>query len=610
MPIAALVPVLLNGSGGGGSAPSTGLSVLITIAGVDRTELVIACEWTDRIGEVGTASLTLIDPTSQYDPDVDFVPADGEVVEVTVDGVLRWAGQITRVSSTWLGHILGGQYQIEAQDWMHLPMREDFNGIVEAQLLVDTLFDLTDTGQALTQQGVTLAGGQAAGDTLGVITAPWWTVDQLLRHLATLSGFVWSITPAKVLEMWAPGVKSSFVTFSRANGNIIHTEFQRERLTYRNRQWVIFGPTGVQDVVDRWTGDGVTQDFDLHYAPATHPGSIVVGGVTRPVGVFGVDSMEWTFEANAGSGAVQYGRFRHVGTAPGAAVAITAPFAANFPNAVFVTDAAEVASWGRYGGTPAFIPDVVDFEEATAYGEALIRQNKPRPKHPTVITHELDVLPGYTAVVETPEVGIDETVFVHTRRVQLEKEGDGVRPTVSLECYSGTEQQQGSSELWRQLLGSGGGASGGGAVSGGGGGGGGGTVITNGLLRLHFGGWKQANPDLWQSTAGNGVAFDLPEGAEWSLVGAQVAGLILLRAHLMTDQGANGAVSVRLFNETDGVAASDWTPDVTASTLTYTSVFCTLAAAEKVYKVQVRISGSNWATTNFAPWCVTLENRP
>jgi hypothetical protein len=84
---------------------------------------------------------------------------------------------------------------------------------------------------------------------------------------------------------------------------------------------------------------------------------------------------------------------------------------------------------------------------------------------------------------------------------------------------------------------------------------------------------------------------------------------MLMRIHLKTDAGANGTVSARLFNESDAVAASDWTTGITAAGFTYISVVPVLAAGEKVYKVQLRVSGSAHATANIGYWNATLENR-
>jgi hypothetical protein len=584
---------------------ATPVSILISIGGVTKTTLCRDVSYTKVLGATGTASFKVSDPTGAY------IPTDGDQVQIIVGGVVDWLGEVVAQPVGYYNINSGVDVDVTAHDYNARPAREQFNGIIPSQTLKATLQQFTAPGAALHNQGITLAAGQVTGPTLGAITCVFWDIETLLNHLRKLTGYVWWVNPSAELEMWLPGAKSSGVTLSLANGNLVDCTWDRHRFEYRNIQGVVYGPTGDRQVSQTWTGTGAATSYATGYNNVvTPPGSVTInpGGTTLPVGVFGVDTMEWTWD----TALAPYGGLRHTGTPLTGSQTVTANnITVNGPIYYVEVDGAEVAARGRWQKTES-APEILTLEEATALAQALIRQNKPRPKIPTAVTTATGIDPGETVVVSLSEIGISETVFAAELSTTLEKSEDQVVPTTTIKAFGGTELQATTAELWQRIV-TGGDSTGSGGISsssgGGGGGGGGTTTISGGIVRLHFGGWKQIEPPTWRSVAGNGGAFDLPEGAEYALVAEQVAGSILLRIHLATDGGANGTVSARLFNETTAAAASDWTAGVTATGLTYVSVVCTLAPGENVYKVQLRVSGSAHATANVSYWNATLENR-
>lgn len=577
------------------------VSVLITIDGVDRTEQISNVRYTSAINAVGRATFSVVDPTGTY------VPAEDDPVEITLGGVLAWAGEVAEVDVDFLGVNKGVRVRVTAHDKNELVGRQPVNAIYPSQTLRATLEELTDPGGVLNGI-VTLDPAQATGPTLDVITAAWTQCDDLLAHLTKLTSYVWRVNASGQLAMWDVGSRSSGVTLSLANANIESANWSRRRFNYRNAQWVVYGPAQVQAVTDEHVGDGSTRVFNLRYSVATIPASVVANGITKPVGIYGADPLEWTYDAATGTN----GAMRQDGAYPalGAGQALLIPHNSNFPNSLYYADTAEIALRGATITKVHHAADVTSYAEALALAQALIRENKPRPQKPVIRTTASGIDPGETVVISLAPLSLSATCFVEQIETSLIKEGALVRPTHALTLAAGDEKQEGMLEFWRKLVrGASSGSSSGGLLSGGGGGGGT-TTISNGLLRLFFGGLKQVNAPTWRSVAGNGVAFDAPDGLEWSITKDQVAGAILLRVHLKTDGGAQGAVSARLYNESDATAASDWTSGVTSSTFTYVSVFCTLADGEKVYKLQLRVSGTNHATANISYYNATLENRP
>lgn len=448
-------------------------SIGVTIGGVSKA--VRGLRYSSLVGGVGRASFVVDDPAGSY------IPADDAAVVISLGGSPVWSGEIAEVDVTYLGHA-GVSCAVTAHDSMQLAQRGLYNGIIPSQSLKATLQLLTNTGGALQVVGVTLAAGQVTGPTLGVITAPWWTPQQLLDHLTTLTGYVWRIDASKVLEMWDVGTKSSGVTLSRANGNVVEASWTRERFAYRNRQWVVYGPNEIQWVADTFDGDGSTRQFVLRYQVAVQPGTVTVnpGAATYPVGTYGVDTMQWTYDAATLS--IRQDASYAVLTG---SQTLTVDYQSQFPNYAFVQDAAEVASKGEWNAAIA-APDILTYDEAYAYGAALIRESIARPQVPRVVTRADGIDPGETVVIDLSDVGLSSvTALVQQVDVDVVKADDQADPYYTLTCFAGSESVPTAVALWRRLLT---GSSVAGGLATGGGGGGGVTTIVNGVIEGDLGG--------------------------------------------------------------------------------------------------------------------------
>lgn len=449
-------------------------AVSVSIGGV--TKAVKQLRWSSVINGIGRASFVVDDPSGTY------VPADDAAVVISLGGSPVWGGEVADVDVTYLGHS-GVSCSVTAHDYNHLAQRGLVNAILPAQSLKATLQYMTAPGGTLAVLGVSLAAGQVTGPTLGVITAPWWTPRQLLDHLTTLTGYVWRINASKVLEMWDVGSRSSGVTLSLANGNVLDARWRRERYDYRNRQWVVYGPNEIQWVADTHAGNGSTRQFVLRYQVAVPPGTVTVnpGAVTHPVGTYGVDAMQWTYDAATLS--VRQDASYAVLTG---SQTLTVHYQSQFPNYAFAQDAAEVASRGEWNAVTT-APGILTHPEAEAYAEALIRESLPRPQMPQVSTRSDGIDPGETVVVDLADVGLSAvTALVQQVDVDVVKAGDQADPHYTLTCFAGSESVATGIALWRRMLT--GQASGGSAMSGGGGGGGGVTTVITGALEGDLGG--------------------------------------------------------------------------------------------------------------------------
>ncbi|MBK9497047.1 MAG: hypothetical protein IPO08_21550 [Xanthomonadales bacterium] len=421
-----------------------------TIAGVTKAIERPRCSFV--VNGIGDCSFDVISTGAAY------VPSDGDAVVITLGGAAFWTGNVIEAQAQFLGPTAGTRVTVTAQDKNHLLTRALHNTIYAAGSLESTIDILTGVGGNWTDVGITKDAGQATGPTLDVVTAAWMKGHELAKYLSALSGYIHCVDAASAIKFWSPGSVSSGVTLSTANSNIEVVSWQHDRWDYRNRVWVVYGPSEVRTVSDPFNGDGSTRDFSLHYRVASAPGTITLTDgattVVAPVGVYGVDtSMEWTFDAATGSyGAI---RQKNTFTVLSSSWLLTASYASQFPNYVFVDDAAEVAARGQWNDALA-LPDVTDLDEATASGAAFIRTSIPRPKTCRIVTRTDGITAGSTVVVSLSEIGISETMLVQRIDVTFDKSGSNADPLYTLDLVSGSELADTSAALFQRIVGGGG----------------------------------------------------------------------------------------------------------------------------------------------------------
>lgn len=389
-----------------------------------------------------------------------YVPSDGDAVVLTLGGASFWSGEVIDIAAEFLGPSGGTDVVVTCADNGHRLTRALSNTIYAPATTKATLQSLTNVGGAWNDCGITLHASQAVGPTLDTITAAWAKGDALAKLIADLSGYPYVVDQTGAIRLILPGSISSGVTLSTANANVESVTWQKDRHDYRNRVWVIFGPSEVRTVAESWNGDGVTRTFACSYHVSAAPGTVTINNgvttVTKPVGVYGVDTMEWTFDAATGS----YGSLRHDGayTVLGVSDLLACEHASQFPNYTFCDDAAEVAARGQWNDAIT-LPDVTDLDEARATGLAFIRRSIPRPKVCRLTTRTDGITVGSTVVVSLSEIGISETMLVQRVDVQFVKSGANADPKYTLTLVSGSELVDTSAALFQRMIGGAPGAS-------------------------------------------------------------------------------------------------------------------------------------------------------
>jgi hypothetical protein len=415
---------------------------IIWIDDVNRTSYCHSLIYRRVINGIGTADFVFEDITGAVIPEAD------QLVEVEVGGVIRWSGTIARVSGlTFMGRVEGIVCQVTAQDFNQIGLRTLVNGIHPAGTLKALLEDLVGPGGWFAEYGISLDSDQVEGPDLPVLTLPWMTGEEVLAYLSELTNFVRHIDANRVLAMWEVGSRSSGVTLSIDNATFNDAEYEVTRFDYRNTQYVVYGPSEVLTVTDTWIADGATQEFQQRYnVQATRPETVNVDGVDFPVGVFGVDIMEWTWRESDHT-------LVQDGTPIANGLVIIAVYTSLFPNSVVYQDAGEVIAHGPWLKVD-FVPDILTYDEALAYAQRLVVVNLPRPPMPMISTLVTTIRPGDTVVVDLPEIGLDEVdCFVRGTETRVIEQGGQVYLETTLDLIGSDELPANSVlDMWRRII--------------------------------------------------------------------------------------------------------------------------------------------------------------
>lgn len=539
-------------------------TISVSVDGVTTAVQGLRCGFV--LNGIGDCSFSVTDPSGA------FAPSDGDAVVVTLGGSPFWTGEITEAQHEFLGPTSGTLTRVTAQNATAKLARALHNAIYPSGTLEALIDIVTGVGGNWTDVGITKDAGQVTGPTLDIITAAWTDGLTLARYVSDLSGYVFHVDANDAIKFWSPGSVSSGVTLSLANGNVEHARWQQDRWDYRNRVWVVFGPSEVRTVTDPFNGDNTSRDFAARYHVAAAPGAVTLtDGFTtsvEPVGVYGVDTMEWTWDASYGT----YGGLRQqISSTPlSTSWLITVAYASQFPNYVFVEDAGEVAARGQWNDVLT-ATEITDVDEATAAGAAYIRTSIPRPTVCQATTRTDGITVGSTVVVSLSEIGLSATMLVQRVEVAFEKSEANADPYYTLDLVSGSELADTAAALFQRIVGgttasaSGGSVSGGSVTT---------TTIVAGSIEGDLGGSRLSGVvhTTWTPTR---------EHREWR---CQADGTYVAHMEVWTDD-AGTSVQPRVYDITGSAAAVTGTASTSTTAAKQTLTFA--ASAGHDYRLEL-----------------------
>lgn len=546
------------------------MAFTVTIASVDRTAYVTKFASRRSANAVGDATITVVDRTGGV-----YIPAKWDVVTVADGATTIFAGYVATRSVTFAIRFRHVSTTIRVLDYNAYLDRALRNGIeVGGLTLKQHLQNLVTSN--LTGYGITLAAGQATGPTLTAQLAHAWSSGrQVLDYLSLLTGYLYEVSPTKVLEAWAIGSRTATPALTQANRNILDLSWSDTLGDHLNAVWVSFGGSQTLAVQDTCDGDGATRAFVLRYYASTRPGSIIVDRVatppsTEPCGIYGVDTMEWTFDL-ATSTLHQAGAF----TVLAVGDVVLVDLIAQLPCDTYAENAADIAA--HLPTTRHHVKaEITDADEAEAYAAAAVRRMVGAPTQIHVRTRTSAYDPGDLVSVTVTELGLSAAdYFVSEVRAAYLKLASGVIGFFDVDLVAENERPRSWLDWWRERGAAAGGATGSGSSSGTG-------ATTTTLIGVgHIWGTARSRAEASASYVPVQDYIDYVAGGD---------GGVTVRVDTLTDNAAT-SVTPRIYDVTAAAVPIGGAGTVSTSTTWAEQIIVFTAIAGHRYRLQV--TGSN-----------------
>ena len=420
-----------------------------------------------------------------------YRPLLRQEVIATLDGVRIFGGVTTLVDEGDFGDYKGNHFACEAGDWTTVLDTVQFNGIALGVTLKDVVSHVVTA--VLAGRGFSVHPSMAAGPVINAQGYSFKYATEIFDQLSTVSNWPWTVDEFKRILFAPADARPAPFALTATNDTINTIRVASSLDGYVNRVWLHYGAAGPREVTDQWHGDGSTKLFPTTFpnpeGVVSQPPTVLVNGVTKPVGVWTVDSgLDWYWRA---SDAALIQDFAIPTLTP--ADLLVATYVANFPAAIVEQDAAEVALYGE-ASLVETADDVFDVTQARQVAQGILRERGGMLRRIAVVTHRPGLLPGHVVDVDVPERNIAEPCLVlASRLVHDGRKADGSDYwRFDLDLVEGTQYR----ETWQKFFtdmrsGTGAAVSASGSVGPppvGGGGGGSATPLPSTVFARHLGG--------------------------------------------------------------------------------------------------------------------------
>ena len=212
-------------------------AIILKIATVDRTDYL----------KINTGRITAeINGRARFSGTLEelargYRPVKGNVLEIIEDGTTIFKGNIRRLIERAHPGTTALQFDVEALDFNAIPARR----LVTAEFPAGTTFyNIVQAinSRFLTGENITLGNVSNPGPTIAEALRFYYeTVASVFNRLGTITGYVWNIDFAKVLQFRPAGVSPAPLApfgLTWSSGNWYDFELETSDEDYRNRQWV------------------------------------------------------------------------------------------------------------------------------------------------------------------------------------------------------------------------------------------------------------------------------------------------------------------------------------------------------------------------------------
>lgn len=367
------------------------MALSLTIGGVARTSLwaVGSLRLYGRLNARNRASFGLIDPTGSYRPTV-----GAEVI--IADGAIRYFGGFVDSYTEQLtidGNQTALSYEVECVSYDALCDRRLVAASYESgtQTLSTIVADVVTN--FLTGDGITTTNVDT-GPVIERLKFNYEPASRVFDELANITGYAWWVDENKAL--WFKPRAGVAAPFAIDATNARRVSINRTTESYRNKQLIRAGVDLTASRTESFTGDGAQKAWTLVYPVGAVPTSITVGGVSKTIGIRGVDTgADWYW--NLGDPVVSQD---DGAAAVGAGVAIAVTYQGQFPiliNAQNDSGIASLAAASNASGIYEAIEDranLNDDDAAISVGEGLLRRYGAIPRRLTFETDTAGLRPG------------------------------------------------------------------------------------------------------------------------------------------------------------------------------------------------------------------------
>jgi hypothetical protein len=375
----------------------------LTINGVDKTSLVVL------------ASGVMIDWPLNGRASARFTCAPGllpapldEVVIYAQDGVTPIFGGVvlptgrsvsgrTRGNHGLVTQVQCGDYATYA-DWCYTA--EDAGSPTPITMKAILQGVVTDY---LSRYGITLDPAQVTGPTINAFERSTIRLSDILRELAEYTGYVWRISPTKVLSMFQSGSTSAPYTLTDAAPHSLDVSWADNSQTEApaNTVIVLYGPPGTVTSDEAFAGNGVTTSWVTAIADVVPTDRVTI----TPSG--GAE-VEYTISG----GAFTWSQATHTltrGTAPIPATGETLRlyYQVTFPQRVSATTGATPIIEAVHTKT-----DVLTPAEALVFANALLAKTSQPALDLSILTLDHGFWPGQALTVDLTARGLDVAAVI------------------------------------------------------------------------------------------------------------------------------------------------------------------------------------------------------
>ncbi|RPJ61823.1 MAG: hypothetical protein EHM24_26260, partial [Acidobacteria bacterium] len=362
-----------------------------------------------------------------------YRPALNAEIIAELDGVRVFGGNITTVDEGDWGDYKGIWCAVEAADFGAALDGMLFNGVVAGTTLRQIVQSIVTL--RLADKGYTVHPLMAEGPALGPVGFGFRYIRDIFDDLGTMANWPWIVTYNKEVLFAQPGLARGPFQLTATNDTINSIKVSHALDDYVNIVWIHFGASGAREVTDTWHGDSSTKLFPVKFPQpegiVTQPPTVLINGVTKPVGNWGVDvGLDWYWRS---SDAALIQDFSLPALTP--ADTLIATYVAMFPGAVNAVDAPGVAAYGERSIIEAQ-PSIFDVDQARQVAQGRLIDRGGPLRRVTVTTHRPGLAVGQNIRVTVPERNLDEPCLVLSVGMAL----DGVK-------------SQGNEEYWKFTVG-------------------------------------------------------------------------------------------------------------------------------------------------------------